>query len=163
MGTATLIPVSEYLSTSYDPDCEYVDGALKDRFVGEIDHSDTQSNLLVFLRMHYKDSWSGVEVRVQVLNTRFRVPDLVLIRGARPEVRIITDPPALVVEVVSPDDRAEDLNQKIQDYRAFGIPYIWVVFPSTRHAHIYTRDGIQEVTDALRAGDISVPFYAILT
>jgi hypothetical protein len=34
MAAATLVSVEEYLSTSYDPDCDYVDGELEDRNVG---------------------------------------------------------------------------------------------------------------------------------
>ena len=39
MATApTLISVEEYLSTSYHPDCDYVDGELEERNVGEYSH-----------------------------------------------------------------------------------------------------------------------------
>ena len=42
MAIASLIPLEEYLSTSYDPDREYVDGRLVERNVGELDHSYLQ-------------------------------------------------------------------------------------------------------------------------
>ena len=42
MATATFTPVGEYLRTSYRPDCEYVDGELRSRNVGETDHSRLQ-------------------------------------------------------------------------------------------------------------------------
>jgi hypothetical protein len=45
MATETLIPVSEYLSTDYEPDCDYVDGLLEERNVGEKDHSKLQTML----------------------------------------------------------------------------------------------------------------------
>ena len=44
--------------------------------------------------------------------------------------------PDLVAEVVSPRDLAEDLEQKLAEYREAGIPLIWVIYPSTRTAHI---------------------------
>ncbi len=31
MSTATVVPLSEYLNTSYRPDCEYLDGELLER------------------------------------------------------------------------------------------------------------------------------------
>ena len=43
MPTATLVPLSEYLSRTYDPDCDYVDGSLQERNLGEISHSDAQT------------------------------------------------------------------------------------------------------------------------
>ncbi len=39
MRTGELISMREYLSTSYDPDCDYVDGVVVERNVGEFDHS----------------------------------------------------------------------------------------------------------------------------
>ena len=50
MAISALIPVSEYLSTSYDPDCDYVDGQVQERNVGEEDHSDLQNQLIQLLR-----------------------------------------------------------------------------------------------------------------
>jgi len=37
MQAASLVSLEEYLSTSYDPDCDYVDGAVLERNVGEIE------------------------------------------------------------------------------------------------------------------------------
>jgi hypothetical protein len=34
MAAATVVPVEEYLRTSYHPDMEYVDGSLLERNVG---------------------------------------------------------------------------------------------------------------------------------
>jgi hypothetical protein len=34
MATGALVSVDEYLSTSYDPDCDYVDGVVEERNVG---------------------------------------------------------------------------------------------------------------------------------
>jgi hypothetical protein len=31
MASSTLIPVSEYLSNTYEPDCDYIDGELQER------------------------------------------------------------------------------------------------------------------------------------
>src|SRR5207244_9205938 len=38
MATGTLVSVEEYLSTSYRPDCDYIDGVILERNVGESDH-----------------------------------------------------------------------------------------------------------------------------
>lgn len=37
-----LVSVEEYLNTVYRPDCDYVDGELVDRNVGEKDHAKLQ-------------------------------------------------------------------------------------------------------------------------
>src|SRR6202043_3939568 len=42
MATGTLISVSEYLSAMYRPDCDYVDGEVQERNLGEYDHGKIQ-------------------------------------------------------------------------------------------------------------------------
>ena len=44
MSVETLISVEEYLSTSYDPDVEYVDGVLVERNAGDWLHTTVQFN-----------------------------------------------------------------------------------------------------------------------
>jgi hypothetical protein len=39
MGGSGVASVDEYLSTTYRPDCDYVDGRVVERNVGELDHS----------------------------------------------------------------------------------------------------------------------------
>jgi Uma2 family endonuclease len=64
----------------------------------------------------------------------------------------------LVVEVLSKDDRAADLQEKIDDYLAFGIPFVWVVNPRTQRGFIYTSEGMRQPADgALRAEEIDLP------
>ena len=166
MGTTTLVSVEEYLRTSFpDADREYVDGRIVERNVGEVDHSDVQSSILHYLRTHYKKGiWAGVEVRVQVKKTRFRIPDVTVMPGSKPAERVIRKPPIVAVEVLSPDDRAGYLEEKINDYLEFGVPYIWVIHPETRRAYVHTPEGSHEVTDGvLRAesAEIDVPLSQI--
>jgi len=166
MGTATLVSVEEYLRTSFpDADREYIDGRIVERNVGEVDHSDVQTAIAHYLRTHYKKRvWAGVEVRVQVKKTRFRIPDVTIMPGAKPAESIIRQPPLVAVEVLSPDDRAGDLEEKINDYLAFGIPYVWVINPETLRAYIHTPAGSHEAKGGvLRAesSGIEVPLSEI--
>ena len=43
MATSSLVSVDRYLSTSYRPDCDYVDGVLLERNAGEFDHGRLQT------------------------------------------------------------------------------------------------------------------------
>src|SRR4029077_10582511 len=151
MGTTTLVSVEEYLRTSFpDADREYIDGRIVERNVGEVDHSDLQTAIAHYLRTHYKKRvWAGVEVRIQVRKTRFRIPDVTIMLGPKPTERIIRTPPLIVVEVLSPDDRAGDLEEKINDYLAFGVQYVWVINPHTRRAYSHTPDGSHETKDGV--------------
>ena len=143
-----------------------LEGVLEERNVGEISHSEVQSALTVYARTQIRGFWSVVEVRVQVKSKRYRIPDVTIVRGGKPSGRIIAAPPEVAVEVLSPDDRASGIQEKIDDYLAFGVPCVWVIDPEVRRAWIHTNDGSREAMDgALRnpAGDIEIPLSAIFT
>lgn len=148
--TTNLVSVEEYLHTSFeDGDREYIDGRIVERNMGEVDHADAQSSLLTYLRSHYRQFWTAVEVRVQVTASRFRVPDVSLVLGSKPGERTLSSAPFLVVEVLSKDDRADELEDKIDDYLSFGVKYVWVVNPRTGRGYIYTADGMHEAKDGV--------------
>jgi Uma2 family endonuclease len=55
---------------------------------------------------------------------------VVLAAGRQPD--ILTDPPLLVIEILSPDDSYSDTQERTQDYRAMGVETVWIVDPKTR-------------------------------
>jgi Uma2 family endonuclease len=156
MATATLVPLNEYLATGYRPDCEYIDGELRERKMGETDHSRLQALLIGFLLMREKQ-WGIIvlpEQRVQVTATRYRVPDIVVVRGPLPSSPILREPPFLCIEILSRDDSMYDMQERIDDYLNMGIPHVWVVNPRSRRAFLYTPDCMREAKDGiLRTAD----------
>lgn len=50
--------------------------------------------------------------------------------------------PDLAVEVMSPNDLAYDVDEKVQDYRRAGVALVWVVNPRTRTVEVHRRDGV---------------------
>jgi len=136
---ARLISVEEYLSHTYEPDCDYVDGHLEERNLGEWDHSRLQLRLGAYLLAQY--GRQGVEVvteqRVRVQPRRYRVPDLCVVLE-KPGEQILTKPPFLCIEILSPEDRMRRLKIRIADYLAMGVPYVWVLDPQTRQAYAAT-------------------------
>ena len=117
--------------------------------MGEVDHGDVQTQIAVYLANHYPELWVGVEIRVQVRPTRFRVPDITLVLGSKLTTSIIMEPPLAVVEVILKEDRPSDLQERIEDYLGFGIPHIWTVSPRLRQAHIHTANEAFEVKDGM--------------
>jgi Uma2 family endonuclease len=155
MRTAPYIPVEEYLHSCYRPDCDYVDGELLERNVGERDHSELQGVLMLYYYNRRKQL--GVHPlmaqRFKISEQRYRVPDICLMRQ-RPAGQIVTEPPLAIIEVLSPEDRMSRMQSKIQDYLGVGVKYVWVIDPQTRRAEIYTRDGSQLAKDGvLRTAD----------
>ena len=132
-ATISRIPLRAYLDTSYRPDREYVDGEIRERNVGKWEHSRVQWLLAAWFFTHEKE-WGitgSTEQRVRVSENRVRVPDVVVLTaGAQPEV--LTDPPLLVIEILSPDDSYSDTQERAQDYRTMGVETVWIIDPKTR-------------------------------
>lgn len=65
--------------------------------------------------------------------------------------------PDLVVEVVPPNDRAGNVEERIQRYLRFGVPLLWVLWPRRRAITVYA-DGrlVRELSDddELDGGDV---------
>jgi Uma2 family endonuclease len=144
------VPISEYLETSYRPDCDYLDGELLERNVGEWDHSRLQALLSVFLSNREKQ-WGilvAIGQRVQVKARRIRVADILVLTGP-PTGQILTAPPFLCIEILSPSDRMGEMQDRIDDYLDFGVRYVWLINPRKRRAFIYTNEGVQEVKDGI--------------
>lgn len=134
MATAVHIPVSEYLRTMYHPDCDYVDGEVLERNLGEQTHGLVQLAIAAIFHANRR-SW-GIrvipELRVQVKATRFRIPDICVVPASAPIERIITIAPLLCIEVLSPEDRLQRMITRSQDYLAMGVPCVWIIDAQTR-------------------------------
>jgi Uma2 family endonuclease len=147
MATTNLITVHEYLSTAYRPDCDYVDGAVVKRNVGEYDHGSLQRSLIPYFHARRKE-WS-IEVipeqRIRISATRFRVPCVML--GSGPREQIFTAPPFICIEILSPEDRLSAMQERVADFLRFGVPYVWILDPRTRKAFRCTSEGMFEVPE----------------
>jgi Uma2 family endonuclease len=165
MATSTLVPVEEYLKTMYHPDCDYVDGMLVERNLGETNHAWVQRNLVISFGSRYREAGITAipELRFQTQPTRFRVPDVVVTRG-KPDEQILTKPPLLCIEILSPEDRIPSVNTRIKEYLDFGVPVVWLIEPTERKIWIYRANGMEESTGEsikLDGTDIEVPFSEI--
>lgn len=154
--------MAEYLNTSYSPDREYVDGLIVERNLGEKTHSSIQRNLILLIAARSKDLGIRVypEQRLQVSPTRFRIPDVTVVKASQPQEEIFRLPPHLSIEILSKDDTMEYMQEKIDDYLRFGVPYIWIINPKNRKGYIVTSAGMVEAKERLletKDPSISVP------
>ncbi len=74
-----------------------------------------------------------------------RKPDVSFVAAARlPAAGLprgnLTFAPDLAVEIISPTDKYEDVEQKVADYRSAGVRLIWIVNPATRSVLIRRLD-----------------------
>ena len=164
METGTLVSVNEYLSTSYHPDRDYVDGYVEERNLGEFDHARLQTLLAIYFGSREKELGLCVvvEQRVQVSPTRFRVPDVCVLLGGRPKDQIFRTPPFICIEILSPEDRLSRVQERMRDYLHFGVPYVWMIDPETRQAYRWTLEGMFEIKELRTENpEIVVPLAAL--
>ena len=149
MATSAVIPVNEYLATTYRPDCDYVEGDLEERNMGEQTHARVQLILGKIFDNHRK-AWgtrTATELRVQVRSERFRVPDICVLRRSDPFEQIVTRAPLLCVEVLSGDDSLNKMQERVNDYIAMGVENVWVVDPWSRIAYYASERGFLRAED----------------
>ena len=153
MATSTLVPLQVYLETDYRPDCDWIDGEVKERNVGEGQHSSVQKFFVRFFSNREKDLGIRVwpEQRVQVAATRFRIPDVTVMRESAPFEAIITVAPVLCIEILSRDQRMSEIEERAKDYLAMGVPTVWIVDPLRRTAFVSDASGQRQVAEELAA------------
>jgi Uma2 family endonuclease len=98
MSTKVQMDVEEYLRTSFDgSDCEYLDGEIVERNMGELPHGDVQVNLAVLLRQLRRQLGIRVvtEIRIQIHSRRYRVADIAVWRDDNIGGNIPAVPPFL--------------------------------------------------------------------
>ena len=79
---------------------------------------------------------------------------------------MLTLAPDICVEVVSPNDNADDLQEKIDDYFRAGVRLVWVIYPVHRKIYVLGPDGTAAVlTDGgtLTGGDVLTGFSVAAT
>lgn len=156
MGAKVQVSLEEYLGHTYEPDCDYVDGELIERNVGENWHSKTQGNFVALLWLAAREPGMAVrpELRMRLGAALFRIPDIALFREP-PAESVPAEPPLLVVEVISPDDRQSAILAKLEEFRAFGVPHIWLADPQLKSLYTYGADGLHQVTE-LRLAELEL-------
>jgi Uma2 family endonuclease len=111
------------------------------------------------------DSTSGIAIWDEAPDLLQR-PDVTFVKRERltsglkgGTIRIVPD---LVVEVVSPHDRAERLQRKLADYRAAAIPVVWVIYPDTRTAYVHAGDNVTFIpADGVLDGGGVLPGFSL--
>ena len=126
--------LAEYLRTNYRPDCDYVDGEVQERNLGEFDHGAVQMFLGDWFYQHRQEWQLHVvpELRIRVSATRVRIADVCLIARSQPIEQVSTTAPLAVIEILSPEDRISRYGERLTDYRRMGIQNVWVIDPANR-------------------------------
>lgn len=151
MSTATLLPTAVEPISNLDPEAFYEihDGAYVELPPMSVFSAWVIGQLSGFLNRFATEHGLGYVVPEMLFDfgpafRHNRRPDVAFVSFDRwPRDRRISRArawavvPDLVVEVVSPNDPAEDLIDKLDEYFRAGVRCAWVVYPSQSLIHVY--------------------------
>ena len=168
------ISADEFLEIVEQPDfdnrkVELVEGDIVDMPLPNPIHAAILATLATKLNVFVTESESG---RVLVGDAPFvlgrskegkdtlRGLDIAYISAERLPGKLPPSPlhlaPDLAVEIISPSNKAEDIEKKIEQLLDAGASLIWVVYPELRTVKVHTTHGAKTLRqdDALTGGDI---------
>lgn len=151
MATSVMVPLSEYLSTTYHPDRDFLEGELKERNMVEQPHARLQLIIGSIFEVNRK-LWSVrpvTEQRVQVRSNRYRIPDICIQRRSDPRDLTLTVPPLLCIELLSSADTLRELQLRVNDYAAMGVQHIWAIDPWKRLGYYASISGFDQPKDGI--------------
>jgi Uma2 family endonuclease len=75
------------------------------------------------------------------------VPDVCLVSLDHPVEQVLTRPPLACIEILSPEDTLSRMQQRVKDYRQFGVANIWILDPATQTGYDCTASGFLDVKE----------------
>jgi len=145
--TAQITTAQQLLETPGLGRCELVRGELVMMAPAGFEHSGIAVNIGAALRNFVQSRSLGVVVgadggfQIGHDPDTVRAPDVAFVRAERVSPRrprgFFQGAPDLAVEVLSPGDRASEVNAKVQEWLAAGCQFVWVVDPETRSVFVH--------------------------
>jgi len=154
--------------------CELVDGTIVPLSPTGGEHGTIEGSIAYLLNSYIRPRSLGwvltgeVGIYTRHDPDRVRAADIAFV--SRRQIDAIPSgflniPPELVVEIVSPSDRWQDLREKIDEYFVIGVQALWIVEPKTRTIMVYSspttankfdKDQIVAASETLTEMEISV-------
>jgi len=159
-----LVSLEEYLDSDFQPDREFNDGVIEERNLGEFDHAFLQTLVASLFTVHVADwgVFALVEQRVQLNPRRCLIPDVAVMRMGTRREPVLTRPPLIAIEIMSPRDTLRSAERKVREYLDFGVENVWVIEPGgkrKRAAYRGTRAGLELVPSG-KLGVAGTPIVA---
>lgn len=128
--------------------CELIDGRIVRMTPTGYRHGEVEARIAEALAAFVRPRQLGriltgeVGVYTRREPDRVRGADVLFISNERhaqrtPGMAYLDVAPELVVEVLSPDDRPADVDQKIREYLAIGVAQVWVADPEARRIRVH--------------------------
>ena len=172
--TETLVTGEELLAMGDIGPCELIEGRIVQMSPTGDAHGGYESNFDEYIKAFVKERKLG-KVRVGEVGIythrnpdTIRAADVVFISNERYAQRtqkggFLDVAPELVVEIMSPDDRWNDVMQKLREYFSIGVKLVWVAHPETKTVYAYRSiTDVREFGEAdMLTGDDVLPGFAV--
>ncbi len=128
--------------------CEWVDGEVVRLSPASLRHQRLLGYLLVYMKHHVEENDAGELLSAPFLmrlplRPSGREPDLLFVAKDRMHLfrEVYLDGPAdLVVEIISPDSRTRDRQEKLAEYERAGVREYWLLDPEAQSATFFGLD-----------------------
>ncbi|RZK23267.1 MAG: Uma2 family endonuclease [Hymenobacter sp.] len=122
-----------------------------------------QAKLIGLLYMQYGEThtiYSELSIALPPLYAK-QVPDVALYEGATPYATtdeiVVSVPPTLAIEILSPTQNLVELTDKIAGYLTAGVKSCWLVLPGIRSVAISSQIGVyQKIDNSAKPVDASI-------
>lgn len=172
------IPFRAFLELAPDREVELVAGVMVEKMAAQLEHEKLFTWLDRVVGTYVSHRKLGVvlgsRTPVEISAYGGRLPDLLFVRSDRLDIvrqRAVYGAPDLVIEIVSPNDRASELIALETEYRSLGVPEIIFIDLPRQRIRVLRRQetgeyGEEELTEgALRLQaieGIELPLAAVL-
>jgi Uma2 family endonuclease len=179
MGTTTLMTFAEFEKLPEGPEqLELLEGELVRMPPPERMHTEISERLYDSLKpavrkvrdAHQQAELGKVHIEMGYLLTQeprsWLCPDVSIAQPDQAGEKYYEGAPLFAFEVVSPDDRAADLNRKVSLYLQHGAAEVWLMYPKERQALVHRRDPRrvdleQEAVRSPLLPGVQIPFSSI--
>ena len=173
---ATRTTVAEFEAIAGDDRVELIDGVIVPMPPASDWPTSVTATITILLGMHVRPRMLGrvysAEAGFVLFPDRDTVlaPDVAFVRTERMpqgEARwhFPRLAPDLAVEVLSPSDRAADMQAKVAMYQEAGVPLVWVVDPQAQTVTVLALGQpprVLSVTDTMDGGDVLPEFHVTI-
>lgn len=142
---------------------ELIDGVVVEREMVQLDHEQLQLWLVIVLGLFVRARSLGIllgsRTPVQIHQFRARLPDLLFVRAERMGIvtqKGVLGTPDLIIEIISPGDRASNVVSLETDYRTLGVPEIVFIDPRRRKVRLLRKREEEYVEETATSDSVTL-------